>query len=150
MASSTQLVRSECGWLDLVDSLGVLSEEEQQQDTRLVFRDREVLTSRLLLSLSLPSLASLMQEQGNQVLLLPFTDSQEVRRSIRGFLAGRWLARRSEGRQAGGSHHNEKATRGCVDSVTVKEIITGGICNDIGLEGMTAKDVKIDAEKMVL
>ena len=154
MPSTTQLVRSESGWLDMVDSLGVLSEEEQQQDSRLVFRDREVLTSRLLLSLSLPSMASLMQEQGDQVLLLPFTDSQEMRRSIRGFLAGRWLARRSESRQAGDSYHVEKGTRGSDYASKVKEIIAGGPSNkkysdNVGMEGMKppeASSFMVDAD----
>ena len=155
MSSTTQLVRSESVWLDMVDSLGVLSEEEQQQDTMMVFRDREVLTSRLLLSFSLPSMASLMQEQGDQVLLLPFTDSQEVRRSIRGFLAGRWLARRGEGRQAGGSYHVEKGTRGSDDAFPIKEVIPDCLSprkdsDNIGLEGMMAAeatDFMVDAKE---
>ena len=155
MSSRICLVRSESGWVEMLDSMAVLSEEEQQQDSRLVFRDREVLTSRLLLSLSLPSMASLLQEKGDQVLLLPFTDSQEVRRSIRGFLGGRWLAKRAASRKAGGSGFVEEGTRGSVDVSTVTQVVPGSptsIKDGIifGLEEIMSPnpaDLKIDAGK---
>ena len=153
-------MRSESAWVDMLDSMAVLSEEEQQQDSRLVFRDREVLTSRLLLSLSLPSMASLMQEQGqgDQLLLLPFTDSQEVRRSIRGFLGGRWLARRAAGRNKGGVDLVEEGARCSVDSSTVKQVVDGSPTplnygNNFGMEGMMSPnlaDLKIDARQSAL
>ena len=81
---------------DLLDLLALQQEEEQEPDTEARCRDGVVSTSRLLLSLCFPSLASLLEtrrEQEQQVILLPDTGVREVKTIFRAFLSGRWRLR---------------------------------------------------------